>query len=173
MTTEVNSYDEVTDIKRFNDLLDAMTLKPYVSPVLFVQGLRAACDLHGITMPLTDMEGSDGPTVQDSMGILYRANSPHKPQFYAPPTEGEYAYNIMDGNGELTDLFLYFVVNKDEETGFYDCYAQIVDDDDLQDLLDFEMPELKAPIQDDNYLRQVRHASSSHVVDLDDAPPQD
>lgn len=167
------SYDDVEDLKRFNMLLDAITAKRFLSPTIFAQAVRGACDLHGIVLPLLDIEGGNGATVEDGKFILARVSDPTNPDMYAPPFECEHIFNVLSHDGEVADLHLYIVCDRDEK-GLYDCYAQVVDHDDLQDLLNVDekdFPELVGGISGETeYLQQTRHSRGDVV---DDTPPQE
>lgn len=175
MTQIVNSeptyYDEATDVTRLNELLDAITAKRFVSSVIFVQSVRAACDLHGITLPILDIEGSNGPTVAEAPGILYRADSPTAPQMYAAPTEGEYVFHCEDGDGDISEIYLYMVADKDDE-GLYECYAQLVNEDELHTVLNMELDRDYPEVEKETFLDMTRHARGDAVQDQDDTPPE-
>lgn len=179
MTEIVNSkpefYDEATDVDRLNLLLDAITAKRFVSPIIFAQAVRGACDLHGITLPLLDIEGGNGPSVEDGKFVLAGISDPKNPNMYAPPDECEHTFHVEDGDGDISDIYLYVVCDKDLESGYYECYAQLVNEEELHDVLN--MDEKDFPEVDDtesNYLKQTRHARSGIAGDvLDDMPPQD
>lgn len=163
--------DEATDVDRLNELLDAITAKRFISPVIFVQAVRSACALHGIALPLLDIEGTNGPTVEDGKFVLARISSPQALDMYAAPTEGEYIFHCEDGNGNITDTYLYMVVDRDDE-GLYDAYAQLVSEDELHDVLNVDekdYPELVGDISGETkYLAQTRRSRGDMV---DETPP--
>lgn len=169
MTVEVIEHDDVTDINRFNDLLDAITEKRFVAPAIFIQAVRAACDLHGIVLPLLPIEGENGNTVSDGHAILIGATSATKPTMSVPHDECEEVLHIEDGNGNVTDTYLYIVVDKDEE-GLYECYAQIVDDDELKDVINMVEKDYPELVKTNKYLKQTS-ATRGDIVD--DTPPNE
>ena len=162
-------YDDVSDIARFNELLDAVSEKLFIAPGHFVQAVRAACNLEGISLPLLDIEGQNGPS--PDMGkdaLIYGITQ------VVTPLEGEYVFNIEDPQGSVQDIYLYITVNM-TENGLFDCYAQIVDDEHLHDLLNMA-PEDYTPDIHNNYLEKVRRASGTNIAtntDMDDGPPLD
>lgn len=172
MTEIVNSkptyYDEATDVTRLNELLDAITAKRFVSPVIFVQAVRGACDLHGITLPLLDIEGTNGATPEEGKFILARITNPSAPDMYAAPTEGEYVFHCEDGDGDITEIYLYLVCDRDEK-GYYECYAQLVNEDELHDVLNMDERDFPEVPEENEYANQVRRSRGEPV---DDTPPE-
>jgi hypothetical protein len=172
MTEIVNSepefYNEATDVSRLNGLLDAITAKKFVSPVIFCQAVRGACDLHGITLPLLDIEGTNGATSDESKGILYGVSSPDAPAMYAAPVEGEYVFHVEDADGDISDIYLYMVCDQDEK-GYFECYAQLVDEDELQSVLNMDERDLPEVPDDNKQADQVRRSRGEPV---DDTPPE-
>jgi hypothetical protein len=144
------SYNPVADLERFNVLLDAITEKRFLSPTVFSQAVRGACDLIGVTFPLLEFEEN---------GV--------------PPEEGEWIFNIEDSDGNVTDTYIYIIIDRDEE-GLYECYAQIVSDDELQDLLNMDEREFPGLVGDvsgeTDYLKQTRHATFTGAHADDGAP---
>lgn len=168
MTEMVNS----TEVDRLNGLLDAITAKRFISPVIFVQAVRGACGLYGIPLPILDIEGKDGATSDESKGILFGIADPSAPAMYAAPVEGEYVFHCEDGNGDITEHYLYLVVDRDDE-GLYECYAQLVEEDELQSLLNINEKEYLELVGDvsgeTEYLAQTRHSRGDMV---DGTPPE-
>lgn len=175
MTEIVNStpefYDEATDVNRLNLLFDAITAKRFVSPVIFAHAVRGACDLHGITFPLLDIEGTNGPTVADGKFVLTRVSDPKNPDMYAAPDECEHVFHVEDGDGDISDIYLYIVCDKDE-IGFYECYAQLVNEEELHTVLNMEFDRDFPEAEKETFLDLTRHARGDTITDQDDTPPE-
>jgi hypothetical protein len=149
MTTIANQeptiYNDGMTVERLNALLDTITIKRFLSAALAAQTIRAALDLHGITLPILEVEGGQGgyygPTSADSKFILHGVHSGTNPEMYAPPTEGEWTFKIVDADGPDGDfddnLTLYIVMDQDEDN-LIECYAQVVDDAELDDLINMD-----------------------------------
>jgi hypothetical protein len=169
-------HDETTDIYRLNQLLDDLTEKRFVSPVVFVAAVRGACDLHGITLPHLEIEGVDGVTVEDGKFIQAGIECPINPEMYAPPSDGEFIFNVKDQHDmdSESDVYLYMIADRDDD-GVWECYAQLVNGGELEELLstdplDDEFPELVGDIAGETeWLKQQRHLGTS---DVDETPPQ-
>jgi hypothetical protein len=146
--TEPVSFDSVVDIGRANDLLDQITLKPFTSPTIFITAVRAVLDLHGIVLPMMELDGLDpvplSIDVQDPVEV-----------------EGEYVYPIEDERGDQTDAYIYIIVNRNDQ-GHYECYAQVVDQEELEFLVSIDpadYPDTDTPDQT-SYLTKIRHAEN-------------
>jgi len=124
-------------LDRLNYTLDSITLLPYLSPTIFVQGVRMALHKWGLLLPLQDIEGTTVPTIvpardmddnddgDEDDGIDHpRIND----GYHAPPDEMEEAFAVDDSG-----LYLYMVVDRTEK-GLYDCYAQMVTLDELAEI---------------------------------------
>ena len=146
------------ELTSLNGLLDAITEKRFASPTVFIQAVRAVCELHGINLPILEIEGEDGPTAQDGKFVLARVSNPLNPDMYAAPDEGEYIFNV-----EGTEFYLYIVVDHDDDDA-YDCYAQVVSEDELSDVMDAELDDFPELVGDKNgeteYEKHVRHAEN-------------
>lgn len=154
--TEVNSE---ADIFRLNTLLDQITEKPFLSPMVAINAVRAALDFGGFLLPKLDVEVDiEGPK---EIEVLSYMLSGHR--LPAPALDCEYQYKI-----ENTDLYFYFVMDRTDE-GVYEVYAQIVTDDELDALTTDDVPQ---DLVDENpdlmdmdasgetaYLKQQRHTS--------------
>lgn len=173
-------YDCVTDIDRLNAILDKLTAKRFANAGLVIKAVRAALDLHGMTLPHLDVEGEQGPTAQDGpyiqANIATAAGNPldmNSPRG-STPVEAEYLFKIIDADGPDNqakggndkdnddDLYLYIVIDLDEEN-LIDAYAQVVHEDEVDDLTDYNLgarlfPELVGDISGETkYEKQVRH----------------
>jgi hypothetical protein len=146
MTNEVPTiHSEGLTVERLNALLDTITIKPFLSASLAAQTIRAALDLHSITLPILEVEGGSGgyfgSTVADGPAILTGVSSMKSPDMYAPPTEGEWLFKIEDSDGPDDDfddhLSLYIIMDQNDKN-LIDCYAQIVTDDEVDDLANME-----------------------------------
>jgi hypothetical protein len=132
-------YNEGVGVERLNALLDELTLKPFSTAALAAQTIRAALDLYGITLPILEVEGGSGgyfgTTVADGPAILAGITSMANTNMYAPPIDGEWAFKIADSDGPDDDfddsLYLYIIMDHDDDQNTTDCYATIVDKDDL------------------------------------------
>jgi hypothetical protein len=171
-------YDETTDVGRLNQLFDELTEKRFISVNVFVGAVRAALDLHGITLPHLDVEGADGydsagATVEDGKFVQAGITDGANVNMYAPPVDGEWIFNIKNGSDETadSDVYLYMIADRDDE-GVFECYVQLVNGDEVDDLtgtenLDNDYPELVGDIAGETeWLAQQRH-----VKDIDEAPP--
>jgi hypothetical protein len=168
---------------RMNTALDKLTEKRFLSPTLFAATVRACCDFMGISLPHLPIEGMDGPNVMDGKAILQGQTSATSPSVTSPPTECEYLFKIIDADAigdEISGitpeedwdghLYLYIVMNRDDE-GLYEAWAQVIDEDDLDDLAyldvyDRDYPELVGDVNGETqYLKQTRHAVLSDKVE--------
>jgi hypothetical protein len=149
MTEIVNQeptiHSEGLTVERLNALLDTLTIKRFLSAALAAQTIRAALDLHGITLPILEVEGGSGgyfgPTSADGKSILAGVHSGTDPKMFQPATEGEWTFKIVDADGPDDDfddhLSLYIVMDQDEDN-LIEAYAQVVDDEDLDDLMNMD-----------------------------------
>ena len=148
MTEIVNQeptiYSGGLTVERLNALLDTLTIKRFLSAALAAQTIRAALDIHGITLPILEVEGGEGgnfgSSTADGKSILAGVSAMNNPNMYAPPTEGEWNFKIVDANHDDDaddNLSLYIVMDQDEDN-LIDCYAQIVDGEELEDLMNMD-----------------------------------
>lgn len=100
------------EIDSLNDQLEKATDRKFASPSLVVLEIRKLLAGHGIVLPPDDVFLS----------------------------EEEVVYQMVDAEGQNTPLYLYISFN-DDETGGYDAYAQIVDEEDLNSLLSLDPEE--------------------------------
>jgi hypothetical protein len=153
-------------LDRLNYALDGLTMKPFISPTIFVQGVRMALHIYGIQLPLQDIEGTTVPTISPARDMDNDDDGDEddgvdRPRindgYHAPPDEMEAAFALDDSG-----LYLYMVVDRDER-GLYDCYAQMVTLDELAEIFGTdEGGEGDGPIVGDDagetgYGRQQRH----------------
>jgi hypothetical protein len=145
LNKEPTIWSEGLTVERLNALLDTVTIKKFLSASLAAQTIRACLDLHGITLPILEVEGGSGgyygPSNSDGHAILIGTSSMSNPDMYAPPTEGEWLFKIVDSDGPDDDfddhLSLYIVMDKDDDN-LIECYAQIVNDDEVDALADMD-----------------------------------
>jgi len=167
------SYDEVADLSRFNELLESITEKLFVSPMVFAQAVRAACDLYGIVLPPLEVEHIGWTSPMDGESVLTGETETDHPTGEELPDNEEIIFNIEDSDGNLQDIYLYLIMERTEQ-GLYDCYAQLVNDEDLEDLLTLNRPEKTLDLNT-SYLDQVRHANGNDGTtgdrEIDDGPP--
>lgn len=169
-TQGVNEMNEVPTIhsegitaERLNSLLDKITEKPFTNAALAIQAIRAALDLHGITLPVLEVE-KGGTTTADGHSIQVGTSSMQNPDMYAPPVEGEWLYKIVDADGPDDDfddyLYLYIVMDllHDKDLGnMIDCFAQIISSEDIETI---------ANMKDDDYQDEVGAGNSAdHIGD--------
>jgi hypothetical protein len=186
------------DVGRLNQLFDMLTAKQFISPTVFTQAIRQALNLHGINLPLLEIEGTGGvPTIvpardtdgDDDGDEDDGVDHPRIDDGYtAPPVDQEVVFLIhsmppledMPEMDEDSGLYLYIVIDRNEK-GLYDCYAQIVSADELADIMDDDVLEREFPeiVGDSDgetdYERQVRHTDSDEsgdtTDDVDNGPP--
>ncbi|MGH2613491.1 MAG: hypothetical protein ACRDFB_10655 [Rhabdochlamydiaceae bacterium] len=174
--TRPTIWDEGSDIGRLNAMLDNATVKKFVNPGLFVATVRAILNFNGITLPHLPIEGEggadprDGLAIQSAPSVISATNS----NITAPPTEAEYFFKLADADAPDYDydddwddfLYLYMIIDRDDELGVWEAYAQIIDKDELDLLSNLEdhVSDVDYPDMNDSdvagetpYLRQVRH----------------
>jgi hypothetical protein len=140
VNSEPTTYDDASDIGRLNDLLDKLTDKRFSTQTLVVACVRAALDLHGITLPILDVE-LGGSSVLDGKSIMMNVTTANDPEENKPPEEGEWIWKIRDSDGDKfdndwdDDIYFYLVIDKDED-GLYSAYAQLISPEELRDLHD-------------------------------------
>ena len=97
------------NLETINNYLDQLTVKPYQNAPIFLTQLRGALERYGIQLP------------QEAT-----------PQFMDLGAELVYAL----GN---SGYHLYIVYDTSDEDNFVDGYAQIVTEDELNDLMDMDL----------------------------------
>lgn len=173
MIDQPTIYNEHPDIERLNGLLDQVTSKPFLDPTLAIRTVRAALDLYGITLPIIDEveQKIAGPQVANT-AIDSTGNSPVE---VSEPTDGgvELLYNIEDADGPDGDAddgwYLYLCIERDVETGFWEAYAQVVQEDDAEALINMDPEELQRSFPDligdvsgeTEYEKQIRHTMAT------------
>jgi len=105
----IDDRNLVNNLETINNYLDQLTVKPYQNAPIFLTQLRGALERYGIQLP------------QEAT-----------PQFMDLGAELVYAL------GE-TGYHLYIVYDPNEEDSFVDGYAQIVTEDELNDLMDMDL----------------------------------
>jgi len=169
-------FNDFADVKALNELFDQVTRKPFLSPMVAINTIRAALDLFGITLPKLDVETQiEGPNTMDALQILMSGK-----RLETPPLDCEYLFKIVDNNekedkehgvGDDWDnhLYLYIVLDRLEHDGVYEAYAQVVDEEEVSDLLDQDIPAEIAALDpewsgdvngEDNYLKTIRHSGT-------------
>lgn len=174
MTNEVPTiHSEGHGVERVNELLDKLTSKRFVTSELAVRTIRAALDLTGITLPHLEVEGTTGSTTMDGHAAQLGVTSKTDPDMTAPPTEGEWFFKIKDSDGPDgdfdDDLYLYIVLNRDEE-GYIECYAQILLEDELDEVGNMDNISVKDYTDlvgdvsgEDTWLKSQRHIGVTHL----------
>jgi len=95
-----------------NDELETLTLKPYQNAPVFLSQLRGVCERYGIQIPQS--------ATSEFMNL-----------------GAELAYSLG-----TSGFYLYIVYDTHDEDGFVDGYAQVVSDDELQDLMGMSAEDL-------------------------------
>ena len=95
-----------------NDELETLTLKPYQNAPVFLSQLRGVCERYGIQIPQS--------ATPEFMNL-----------------GAELAYSLG-----TSGFYLYIVYDTHNEDGFVDGYAQVVSDDELQDLMGMSAEDL-------------------------------
>jgi hypothetical protein len=120
-------YNEGFGVDRLNALLDQLTSKRFFTAALAIQTIRAALDLHGITLPVVPAEHPDQRKVNWNGS---RGNWEGEEYEYLWHLDNNDTPNSDQGDRD-NKLNLYIVINKDED-GVYDVYAQILYDDEVE-----------------------------------------
>ena len=111
---DTDSRRLVQNLDMINNELETLTEKPYQNAPVFLAQLRGVCERFGIQIP------QSATTEFLNLGAEL---------VYALDTSGHY---------------LYIVYDTHDEDGFVDGYAQIVTDDELQDLMGMPAEDLIA-----------------------------
>lgn len=170
--------DDDSDIGRLNALLDQLLEKPFLSPAVAINAVRAALDCHGLLLPKLDVEAQvEGPNTLDALSYLMSGK-----RLPIQSWDCEYLFKIIDADHDqdIKDgivgredwdnyLYLYLVLDRNDELGVYEAYAQIVDMDDVSALIHEDIPQDLADLypnlmgMDVNgetpYDKQIRHSS--------------
>jgi hypothetical protein len=172
-------YSNGDQVDRVNDLLDQLTAKRFACAAVCAQILRTSLELAGIQLPLLEVEipyeGSGGGSVADGKFILHGVETGSDPAMYAPPTEGEWLFKIVDSDGPDDDyddyLHLYIVMDLDEQN-LIECYAQILSDDEVGDVMNMDnvsakdYEELVGDVAGEtDWLKQQRHIGTFKGTD--------
>ena len=175
--TEPTIWNDGADIDRLNDMLDNVTSKPFINPQLAVTGIRAALDMNGITLPELEIEKHiPGPDVGTSRAILSTGT---KIENVYPDVEYLFKITDADENVDKDDgvtpdedwdnhLYLYIVVDRNDETGFFEAYAQVVTSSEVDELINMDIPEIEHEYPEmfgdvsgeSDYLKQTRHVGA-------------
>jgi len=105
---EVDSTSIANNKDTLNAELDALTEKPYQNAPIFLSQLRGCLERYALQLP-----------------------AEVTPNFLN--LSAELVYGLGD-----TDYNLYVVFDTNEEDGFVDGYAQVVDSDELSDLINMD-----------------------------------
>lgn len=183
---KVSIIDDSADVQRLNTLLEQLLEKPFLSPTVAINAIRAALDLNGILLPKLDCETEiEGPNTIDALSILMSGQ-----RLPTPPLDVEYLFKVVDYDhdddvkaGKIGDadwdnsLYLYIALNRHPDLGVYEAYAQIVNSDEVDDLIYADIPQELADLYVDmegedtngetDYEKQVRHSGTSGYTDED------
>lgn len=179
MNYDPTIVNDSADVDRLNNLLDQLLEKPFLSPFVAVNAIRAALDLHGILLPKLDVEIEvEGPNNLDALSYLMTGK-----RLPTPALNCEYLFKILDydhdedvkvgkvGREDWDNyLYLYIVLDRNDEIGVYEAFAQIVDEDDVSALIDEDIPADLAALYPDLMgtdvngetpsMKQVRHSGT-------------
>ena len=171
--------NDASDIDRLNQLFDQLLEKPFVSGAVAINAIRAALDFHGIVLPKLDVEAqNEGPNTMDALSYLMSGK-----KLPAPAWDCEYLFKILDADHDDdvkagivgrkdwdNYLYLYIVLDYNDEVGVYEAFAQVVDADDVDALIHEDIPKELADLYPDlmgmdvngetPYSKQVRHAGT-------------
>jgi hypothetical protein len=171
--------NDASDIERLNHLFDQLLEKPFLSPTVAINAVRAAMDYHGLLLPKLDVETQvEGPNTLDALSYLMSGK-----RLPVPALDCEYLFKITDADHDAdvkagkvgrddwdNYLYLYFVLDRNEELGVYEAYAQVVDADDVDALIYADIPKELADLYPDlmdtdvngesPYDKQVRHSGT-------------
>jgi hypothetical protein len=159
-------FNDAIDLERVNLLLDQITEKPFLSPFVAVQAVRLALEFHGVKLPKLDCETQiEGPNTLDALKLLMTGK-----RVETPAINVEYAFKVEEGDyndsvGDENGLYFYFVMDRNDEVGVYQAYAQLVDKDDLNALLNMSVDgdvdlDGKDINGEDPFLKQVKHSGT-------------
>lgn len=179
MNYDPTIVNDSADVDRLNNLLDQLLEKPFLSPTVAINAIRAALDLHGILLPKLDVEVEvEGPNSLDALSILMSGK-----RLPTKSLDCEYLFKILDADhdddikaGKVgredwdNYLYLYIVLDRNEELGVYEAFAQVVDADDVSALIDEDVPQDLADLYPDlmgmdakgetSYEKQIRHSGT-------------
>ena len=129
-----------SNLELMNTELDILTQKQYQNSMIFLNQLRGFLDRFGMTIPAMDTKEFQ----QSSNEIVYAL-----------------------GN---TDFYLYIVYDTSGSTGYIDGYAQIVNHNDLNDLLNLNLDD---EIENDGIYQNTMQAINRYAKRDDDSGNSD
>lgn len=171
-------YNDLADIERLNDLLDQVTERPFLSPQVAVNAVRAALEQAGILLPKLDVERLiEGPNTLEAASYLATGQripaSSYDCEYLMHLTDSDHIEDLKHELDEDWDdrLYFYFVMDRNEKLGIYEVYAQILDEEDVNEVVladipaamasaDLDLPDDEDVSGEDPYLRQVRHTGT-------------
>lgn len=173
-----HTYLDKPHLVRLNTILTQLTGKLFLSLQVYVDAVRAALDFHGFKLPHLDCEQvTDGP----KLGIAY-GDLKHGPGFEDnrnTPTvapEFEYVFELKydqptkNYDGKDPEEYLYMVASQvklEGEGNFWECYAQVVNAEELEELTandedPRQFPDLSGDASGETeYLKLQRHTNTS------------
>lgn len=179
INTPPTIVNDASDIDRLNVLLDQLLEKPFLSPSVAINAVRAALDFHGILLPKLDVEQEkEGPNTVDALSYLMSGKRLPTPawdcEYLFKITDADHDEDIKAGKVGRVDwdnyLYLYLVLDRNDDLGVYEAYAQIVDADDVDALIHVDIPQELADLYPDlmgmdvngetPYMKQVRHSGT-------------
>jgi len=171
-------YNDAADIERLNELLDQVTERPFLSPQVAINAVRASLEMAGILLPKLDVERLiEGPSTLEAASYLAAGKQIPAPsydcEYLMHLTDSDHLEDIKAGDPEDWDnrLYFYFVLDRHDDLGVYECYAQILDEDDVDEVVLADIPAelaaLNLALPDDEdvtgetpFLRTVRHTGT-------------
>ncbi len=168
---EPTVWDDDSDVTKLNHILDKMCAKKFSCPLVAIQCFRAALDFFGLTLPELEIEESGDTSPQDGPSIQSGITRPDPvaagiSHFNDYPYETLFKITDADGPDEDwdDDLYLYIAIDKVEP--YYECYAQVINKNELDDInnateemADKDYPEVVGDESGETqYLKQTRHA---------------
>jgi len=169
-----HTYLDKPHLVRLNTILTQVTGRLFTNLQTYVDAVRAALDFHGFKLPHLDCEQEiAGPSVGRSYGDLI-----HGPGFEINrnvptiPHEFEYVFQLKYEDitgGVEPEEYLYMCANQVEvdEGKYWETYAQIVNAEELDELLNMEedpreFPRLTGDASGETeYLKLQRHTNTS------------
>jgi len=145
MTTSL-LYSDNVHVERLNEMLDRVTEKRFLNSQIAITAIRMCLQIYGITLPLLECEGQSGQTSQDGQEIQKNIGTLTKPP--ALEQTGEFIFKIVDADGREDgdsddDLYIYIVLDTDKDdpelADLIECYAQVLDKDDLDAISDTDV----------------------------------
>ena len=107
-------FDTNSDVARLNTMLDHLCERKFADPKVAISCFRKALELYGVMLPILDLENEH--TMK----------------------EDDFEETFKITNVEDDTLYFYITIEKCDENhpGLYEAWAQVVEEDELDDLSD-------------------------------------